>query len=244
MNDIILTVVTVTYNDLAGLRKTEKSIARGNPKGVEWVVIDGGSRDGSLEFIKSSSIVDKYISEKDGGIYDAMNKGMAMGEGRFFVFMNAGDYFEDLQKLLDFLVRETFKLVFCNAKIDYGRFVKLRKARDFRTIWHGIPANHQAIIFHSEIVRKIKYPIRYKICGDYAFLAEIYRMNYSSILFDDVVAIFEAGGVSTKRPFLLIKEAVHVQLTILKIPYYLVFLSAARRAVSLLANYVAALLVR
>ena len=89
-----LSIVTVTRNNLEGLKKTYDSIANQTTQAFEWVVIDGDSTDGTPEFVKSvSRQPDIYIHEKDSGIYNAMNKGIKIARGDYLLFMNAGDIF-------------------------------------------------------------------------------------------------------------------------------------------------------
>jgi len=97
---VILSVITVCYNNKEGLERTMKSVCSQTFKGKEWIVVDGGSTDGSLDFIKHhSALIDNYISEPDNGIYDAMNKGIKQANGEWIICMNAGDCFTDSNTL-------------------------------------------------------------------------------------------------------------------------------------------------
>ena len=100
-------IITVVYNDLDNLKKTCRSVSRQTFDDYEHLIIDGGSDDGTLDFLKSFSASDshvRFISEKDNGIYDAMNKAIAMAEGDYILFLNAGDRFHErdtLSKIAD-----------------------------------------------------------------------------------------------------------------------------------------------
>ena len=87
-----LTIITVCYNALELLKGTAASVERQKSTEVEYLVIDGKSSDGTQEFLKSSTVVDNYISEPDKGLYDAMNKGIQLAKGQMIWFLNAGDY--------------------------------------------------------------------------------------------------------------------------------------------------------
>ena len=102
---IALSVVTVVRNDAAGLERTMASVAEQTRPGIEYIVVDGASTDGTLEAIRRrADLVDAWISEPDGGIYAAMNKGAAMASGDYVLFMNAGDRFyaaETVEKIFE-----------------------------------------------------------------------------------------------------------------------------------------------
>src|SRR5262245_38437900 len=90
----LFSIVTITYNDLAGFRETAASVAGQTFKNFEWIVVDGGSTDGTLDFLDVfPRRPDQRISEPDKGIYDAMNKGIERASGVYTIFMNGGDRF-------------------------------------------------------------------------------------------------------------------------------------------------------
>ena len=89
-----ISVITVCYNDAENLRKTLASIASQTARrDIEHIVIDGGSKDETKILLEGNKEIDKWISEADKGLYDAMNKGIAMASGEYLWFMNAGDVF-------------------------------------------------------------------------------------------------------------------------------------------------------
>src|SRR5574339_979809 len=95
-----ISIITVNYNDKAGLEKTLRSVTSQTLKDFEYVVIDGGSNDGSKELIESyADKIDYWVSEPDKGVYSAMNKGIKAATGEFVIFMNGGDLFYDTQVL-------------------------------------------------------------------------------------------------------------------------------------------------
>lgn len=101
MTDPFFSVVTITYDNLPGLRRTVASVDEQDFTNVEHIVIDGGSTDGSAQWLASQEPHEhrSWSSEPDGGIYDAMNKGIARGRGRLVVMMNSGDTFSDARTL-------------------------------------------------------------------------------------------------------------------------------------------------
>ena len=91
-----ISIITINYNDLKGLQKTFNSVVNQSNKDFEYIVIDGGSSDGGKEFLEQNS--DKlayWISEKDSGVYNAMNKGIKAAKGEYLLFLNSGDFLVD-----------------------------------------------------------------------------------------------------------------------------------------------------
>ena len=115
MNSVKLSIITVNLNNLEGLKRTYESVVCQTFTDYEWIVIDGGSTDGSREFIEQHQ--DKFAywcSEPDKGIYNAMNKGIMRAKGEYLNFMNSGDCFASNDTLIRVLVDER------NEDIIYG----------------------------------------------------------------------------------------------------------------------------
>jgi glycosyltransferase involved in cell wall biosynthesis len=111
----ILSVITVVYNNAADIERTMLSVVNQTYKGIEYIVVDGGSIDGTLQIIeKYKDRIAKLISEKDKGIYDAMNKGLAIATGDYVLFMNSADEFYSADTVANVFAAEP------NADIYYG----------------------------------------------------------------------------------------------------------------------------
>ena len=102
-----LSIVTINYNNSDGLKKTIESVLSQTFENFEFIIIDGGSTDGSIESIREfENNIDYWVSEKDNGIYNAMNKGMRVANGEYFFFLNSGDFFvgdDILEKVIPYL---------------------------------------------------------------------------------------------------------------------------------------------
>ena len=100
----LISIITINLNNLEGLKKTVHSVFEQDYPKIEYLIIDGNSTDGSIEFIKSQeSKIDYWSAEQDGGIYDAMNKGIVKANGEYLLFLNSGDIFsyqESISKLI------------------------------------------------------------------------------------------------------------------------------------------------
>ena len=121
MEEKTFSIVTVVLNARYDLIDTIKSLRQQNYKNFEYIIIDGGSTDGTLEVINNNlDIIDKWKSEKDSGIYDAMNKGISLCEGRYIGMLNAGDKYKQngLELINNYLIDADFDFIFwfCNEE--------------------------------------------------------------------------------------------------------------------------------
>lgn len=215
-----ISIVTVVMNDLNGLRRTFESVESQIDNDFEWLVIDGGSTDGTLEFAKSLKRIDELISESDKGIYDAMRKGMMISNGEYVLFMNAGDFFYDEYSIENIKkYANKVDVLFFGASIlngDSGKFI--RSARPLTAANYSVPAVQQATVYRLDVLKKLEWPIEYRICGDYAIAAQLLKIRASSIVCSELICKFELGGVSTKRFVPLAVEAWKIQRKYLNIP--------------------------
>lgn len=237
-----ISIVTVVYNDKQGLLKTYESLSSQVFTNYEWVVVDGGSTDGAIEFLHSinnMSLV--WESEPDKGIYDAMNKGIAMSSGEYLVFMNAGDEFYN-KYTLDSVISSISKsdspvdIVFGGAEYCFKNNISLyRPPKEIgKYIWHGLPANHQATYYKKTSIIEPAYDLKYLMCGDYYIVSSMYKSGVHALYINKPIVRFDMGGVSSRRPFLLIKEAYQVQRDVLKISIFFRLVSLFRRSIAMI----------
>jgi len=232
-------VVTVVLRDLEGLKRTYASLASQHCARWEWIVCDGGSGPETIQYLQALDGPVHWISQKDAGIYDAMNKGAAMSHNEYVVFMNAGDTFSDTVVLDDvscMIVSSPSRpgIVFgaANIMFDNGR-TYLRKPKLIeKYIWHGLPANHQATYYRRETLSVAPYDLTYKICGDYFLVATLFAKNIIAEYSDKPLANFYAGGASFNEDRHLFLEPYRIQRDILKIPLWIRCVSLLKRFVS------------
>ena len=194
-----ISIITVVWNDSVGLKKTIESVINQSYGNVEFIVVDGGSSDNTVEIIKKyEKYIDYWVSEKDQGIYDAMNKGIRAATGTWVNFMNAGDCFVD-NMVLNNIQFEAFD----NELLLYGKKMQNNKIINPLPIEKleigEIHANHQSMFFNKKLLGvELFYDLQYKIYGDYELVNKIY-LNYSELIkyIDVVIADFEGGGVSS-----------------------------------------------
>ena len=163
----------------------------------------------------------RFVSEPDNGIYDAMNKGIAMAQGKFALFLNSGDIFhQDAANFVRKLkVQKDNVMITGDALLDFGDGHKIkRSAKPGWYIYHSLPASHQAIFFPVSGLKKWRYDLEYKVSSDYALAAKMYKAGYAFKKLNGLVSEFSMGGVSTTNNMELCADAKKVQRQILHVP--------------------------
>lgn len=181
MQNKLISVITINFNDKAGLIKTLQSVAAQDRKLFEYIVIDGGSQDGSREEIERNlHLIDRFVSEKDDGIYDAMNKGISLSSGQYVYFLNSGDYFysenvlENVYRVLNsypsyYLGRVIYRYANGSVKADKIAMPSI----------HTFEASHQALFYRKDLHNTLGlYDPGFKSAGDYDFFMRCLKAGY------------------------------------------------------------------
>lgn len=175
----LITIITICYNAEMYIEKTLQSVIRQNNCLFEYLIIDGKSSDKTIEIIsrytpllKRKGIDVKLVSEKDNGVYDAMNKGVRLSSGEWINFMNAGDIFYDCNTLIN--VSE--KLNNCKEDVFYGNAIGVFKDREkflkaYKDFWckYRMSFCHQASFTRKDLLFKLKFNEQYRISADFDF---------------------------------------------------------------------------
>ena len=199
MSQIKFSIVTVNYNNQSGLERTIASSLSQDYEHFEMIIIDGLSSDGSRSILKE--INDNrvsFLSEKDNGIYDGMNKGLNLCCGDWVIFMNSGDVFFDASVLANVAKQSAthdseIQLIYGNKSYRGRTLVPLNIQDEVSA--GGMFACHQAMFFRSDV----KYNLKFRIYADYDLIARIYK-NYGADAFAYVpitICLREDGGVSS-----------------------------------------------
>lgn len=205
-----ISVVTVVLNDRSGLEKTRNSVKKQLGVEIEHIIVDGASSDGTaelaLEYCKDQDIPSIVRSEKDHGLYDAMNKGVELATGDYISFLNAGDYFTESDVLSTVVAELDGTPGIC---LLYGSCYELRNdgqlthkiPRGHGKVKSGMFANHQAMFFNRGFIVKnnIKYDINYKIGGDYAYCSKLIKLGGIVKYLNIPICVFEMSGISNTR---------------------------------------------
>jgi len=234
---MLLSIITVAFRNLDGIVKTHASLAhlaKATDIRFEWIVVDGGSNDGTQEFLENlcGNYHLRFVSEPDNGIYDAMNKGIEMARGKFVLFLNSGDIFHpDVAHVVRQLqTQKDDVMITGDALLDFGDGHKTkRSAKPGWYIYHSLPASHQAIFFPLAGLKVWHYDLQYKVSSDYALAARLYKEGYDFKKLDGLVSEFSMGGVSTTNNLELCEDAKKVQRQILRVPGFWAELSKLLR---------------
>lgn len=195
-------IITINYNNSEGLRKTIESVVNQTFKDFEFIIIDGGSTDGSVDIIKEYSNKKYYwVSEPDKGIYNAMNKGILKAHGEYLNFMNSGDCFYDENVLSNISKKEfnedivTGKYVLSNSP-HYIRGLKNNNIT-FLDLYYGIIC-HQATFFKKDLFEKELYDESYKLVADWKYYTKtLINQNGSFRQLDDIIVYYDCTGISS-----------------------------------------------
>lgn len=198
-------IITINYNNRDGLERTIQSVINQTCQDFEYIIIDGGSTDGSVDVIKKyADKIDYWVSEPDKGIYNAMNKGILQAHGDYLNFMNSGDCFynktvlhEVLNKLdTDMVIGKDFH---CNPKTNNVHQTIFPKRVSMFTFFTGyLP--HQSTFFKRNLFSNEMYDENYKIVSDWKFYIEKIISDGCSFSFINlVVAWREQDGISSEE---------------------------------------------
>lgn len=205
------TIITINYNNADGLRRTIESVVNQTYRDFEYIIIDGGSTDGSVEVIKEyADRIDYWVSEPDKGIYNAMNKGILQAHGEYLNFMNSGDYFYSLDVLQvmvtylrqDVILGRDYRMI-DGMERNHGFYKKTISLID---LW-AEPLNHQSAFIKKELFEDRKYDESYKMLADQKFFLDTLVFSNSSFENVDVAVVkYDMTGISAKQDELYRKE--------------------------------------
>lgn len=205
---IHLSIVTVVYNEADGIKHTLECIKKLKKSiDFEYIIIDGNSDDGTVDVIKKySEIVDKFISEKDNGIYDAMNKGIRLANGAYVGLLNAGDTYviDSIERVYEIIKKGKYDLI-------YGSLNILDEDRNLNTISKALPPakmffcgpkslNHPTFFIKKSVYKDLGYyNLNYDTAGDFEFLYNVYLEKYSFYKTNLIHSNFVKGGASYRK---------------------------------------------
>lgn len=195
-----LSIITINYNNRDGLRKTIESVVNQTWQDFEYIVIDGGSKDGSVEVIKEfADHIDYWISEPDKGIYNALNKGVVVAQGEYCNFMNSGDCFyasDTLERV--FGTNPTADIVCGNTYSDHLKTPPQEITFDFL---FNESICHQCAFIRTTLMKKHGYDEKYKIVADRKFFVQALLLDNCSYQAVDVnVVKYDITGFSSANP--------------------------------------------
>ncbi|MCQ2252528.1 MAG: glycosyltransferase [Bacteroidales bacterium] len=192
-----ITVITVTFNNKPQLISTMQSVDIQDYDNLEYIVVDGNSSDGTADALKSyAGKLDKWVSEPDRGIYDAMNKGVGLSTGDYCIFMNAGDTFVKPTTISDIVNCGFDSDVVYGNILKNGKLVEASAPRNCHKMYYC----HQAVFVKTACLREFPFDISHKMSADFKQAKLLYLAGKSIKQTNITVANFDTNGISnTKR---------------------------------------------
>ena len=208
-----LSIITVVLNDVEHIESTIQSVINQDFDSIEYIVIDGKSTDGTLDILKQySANIDKLVSERDRGLYDAMNKGLRLANGEYVLFLNSGDRLFDNQTISKIFASHTHADVYYgDAQIiaPDGAVRGLRRLRPPRTLsWkdlrRGMLVSHQAFIARRSLCPE--FDLRYRFSADYDWMIKVLRQAKTIINTGLIIVKYLDEGLTKKNLTRSLKE--------------------------------------
>jgi glycosyltransferase involved in cell wall biosynthesis len=213
MSQPTLSIITIVYNDVKHIERTIRSVVGQTYPYIEYLVIDGASTDGTLNILeKYRSEITQILSEKDKGIYDAMNKGLALATGDYVLFMNSGDEIYapdtvekifDQQPFADIYYGET-EMIDQNLNSLGQRRHKVPEQLTVNSFKYGMSVCHQAIYVKKSLCSF--YNTTYQLSADIDWILNALGKAHNVVNTHRYVARYLVGGMSKKRHWQSLKE--------------------------------------
>jgi len=208
-----LSVITIVYNNAKDIERTMRSVMNQTYANIEYIIIDGASTDGTLAIIqKYKDKITKVISEKDNGIYDAMNKGMGIATGDYLLFMNSGDEIYDSATVSKIFAASPGADIYYGETEMYGEgWISLGQRRhhapdsfNWRSFKYGMSISHQAIYVKRSLA--VPYDLQYKYSADIDWIIKVAKNSSSIVNTHGYVAKYLVGGISKQKHMASLKE--------------------------------------
>jgi glycosyltransferase involved in cell wall biosynthesis len=195
-----ISIITVCRNAAEDLRFTIDNLKKFKSENLEYIVVDGASQDNTLQILKENEdFVSKFVSEKDSGIYDAMQKGLSMATGDWVNFMNAGDCFDE-----NFSPEEIFDLqtadvgvIYGDYRVRYATFSEVRKAENLKELWTSVRFCHQSAFYKRATAENFPFK-KGLITADFEQAWRMYNEGVIFLYLPKTIASFAHTGVSSK----------------------------------------------
>ena len=206
---LLVSVITVVYNGEKYLQQTIDSVAGQTYDNIEYIIIDGGSTDGTLGIIRNNlGHISKWISEPDEGIYDAMNKGIKLANGDLIGIINSDDWFAPnaIKEVVDAYKKNKDKKVFHGDRYDIKSNKKKRLYRfnpsKFKFLYFSMTYNHPSMFFHREIYESVKYNTKLRVFSDYELVLKLFLKDPSIFCYIPIAYVnYRLEGISTQQTF-------------------------------------------
>ncbi len=213
----VVSIITVCYNAEKTIAKTIESILGQSYKSYEYIIIDGKSTDGTLDIIKSYEPLFKgrlvIVSEKDHGIYEAMNKGIERASGQIIGIINSDDWYE--AKALETVVRQFSndfnKVVYGLTRMIENNEEKMLVTYNYRFLPNMMLTHPSCFVPKRVYESSGKFSLNYKYASDYDFMLRLYKKGLRFDQIDEVLANYIYGGETQRHSLVSRREALKVK---------------------------------
>ncbi|NEM97265.1 glycosyltransferase family 2 protein [Pontibacter burrus] len=205
----LVSIITVVYNGEKYLEQTIKSVLNQTYKNLEYIIIDGGSKDGTLDIInKYEAQLAYWVSEPDKGLYDAMNKGIKLAKGELVGLINSDDWYEEnaIELIVSAYVNNPDKRIFHGDRYDVlesgeKRIRKFNPSR-YKFLYYGMTYNHPSMFVHKDVYAKETYDIKLRALSDYEFVLKNYLTNSAAFFYlPQPYVNYRLDGISANMAF-------------------------------------------
>lgn len=210
-----ISIITVCLNSQETIAKTIESVISQSCQNFEYIIIDGASTDNTLNIIKKyqEKYPIKLISEPDSGIYDAMNKGVKIANGKWILFLNSDDYLYDINVVnivSQALEKTNCDILYGATEFRYDNFNLIKQPSPLKAFWRRMPFCHQSCYTKRSLLLNSPFNKSYKIAADYDFLIHHYKQGFPFFKIDEVLSSFSVNGLSEKSQNEMIKEYLEI----------------------------------
>jgi glycosyltransferase involved in cell wall biosynthesis len=205
--DVLVSIITVAYNSEKTIRDTIESVLNQTYKNIEYIIIDGLSKDKTVEIaleykekFEQQSMRYTVLSEKDKGIYDAMNKGIKLASGELIGIINSDDWYEKhcVEYVVDTYKKDKFDMFYADLRIIKQNGACLTKKARLRKYVTTRDWNHPTTFITKEVYEKYQYKCE-SIHDDWDMVLRIRRAGYKIVIANEILANFRFGGISNKK---------------------------------------------
>lgn len=202
-----ISIVTVAFNSSKTIHRAIESVLNQTYSPKEYIIVDGKSTDNTVEIAQSyaeqfaaKGVDYKIVSEKDKGIYDAMNKGIAMATGEMIGMINSDDWYENitLQTVAETYEKEQFDMMFAEMNLIRDGKPPIRKRSRLRKFITSRDWNHPTMFVKKEVYNKMQYN-NDNLYADFDMMMKIRKQGYKVVVVNEVLANFAVGGVSNEK---------------------------------------------
>ena len=202
----LISIITVVFNGAKTLTQTIESVINQTYQNIEYIIIDGGSSDGSNEIVKKySKYISFHISEPDNGLYDAMNKGIANANGEIIGIINSDDWYENnaIELIVSAFQKNPKKKIFhgdrYNILNNEEKTVQKFNSCELKLIYYGMTYNHPSMFIHKDIYDKNRYNTDLRVFSDYELVLKIFLIDKNLFCYIPKAYVnYRIDGISSK----------------------------------------------